>query len=118
VPGEASTARYGSVLVARRYQPARHLLAQWTVGRHRPRATWLTNLSVARLPQLIDLVKLGGLATEHLSRMQDDVGLRHFEGRSFRGWHHHVSLASIAYAYRLGRELGENREDLRVRPYA
>jgi SRSO17 transposase len=33
--------------------------------------------------------------------MGDECGLRHFEGRSFRGWQHHVTLASVAYAYRL-----------------
>ncbi|MGB3437609.1 MAG: transposase [Actinophytocola sp.] len=118
VPCEADAPGFGNVRMVRRYQPARHLLAQWTVGRNRPRATWLTNLNVARLPQLIDLVKLDGVAAEHLDRMQDDVGLRHFEGRSYRGWHHHVTLAAIAYAYRLGRELGDSREDLRIRPYA
>lgn len=99
----------------RRPQQPRHLLAKWTVGRSRPQATWLTNLNVARLPQLVDLVKLAGLAGDHLGRMQDEVGLRHFEGRSFRGWHHHVTLASIAYAYQLGRE---RREDLGIWPYA
>jgi SRSO17 transposase len=110
--------RFGDVLAARRYSQSRHLLAKWTVRRNRPLATWLTNLNVARLPQLVDLAKLAGLAGDHLDRMQDEVGLRHFEGRSFRGWHHHVTLASIAYAYQLGRELGERRNDLRIRPYA
>jgi SRSO17 transposase len=118
VPGETDVPRYGNVRMARRYQPSRHLLAQWTVGRNRPRATWLTNLNVARLPHLIDLVKLDGLAAEHLARMQDDVGLRHFEGRSFRGWHHHVTLASIAHAYQLERQLTGRDDDLRIRPYA
>ncbi|UKD58640.1 IS701 family transposase [Amycolatopsis sp. FU40] len=118
VSRDAEPSRYGNVRVARRHQPARHLLAQWTVGRNRPKATWLTNLNVARLPQLIDLVGLDSLAAEHLGRMQDDVGLRHFEGRSYRGWHHHVTLASLAYAYRLGSELRESREDLAMRPYA
>jgi len=107
VPGEVDVPRLG-----RRYPPSRHLLAQWTVGRNRPRATWLTNLNVARLPHLIDLVKLDGMAAENLARMQDDVGLRHFEGRSFRGWHHHVTLASIAHAYRLGRELEQSQQVL------
>lgn len=118
VSRDAEPSRYGNVRVAHRHQPARHLLAQWTVGRNRPKATWLTNLNVARLPQLIDLVGLDSLAAEHLGRMQDDVGLRHFEGRSYRGWHHHVTLASLAYAYRLGSELRESREDLAMRPYA
>jgi SRSO17 transposase len=117
VPNDLEPPRAGNVLAARRCPP-RQLLAQWVAGRSRPRATWLTNLNVARLPQLIDLMKLEGLAGDDLDRMHDGVGLRHFEGRSFRGWHHHVTLASIAHAYRLGRELGERREDLRIRPYA
>lgn len=118
VPSESDAPRYGNVRMARRYQPPRHLLAQWTVGRNMPRATWLTNLDVARLPQLIDLVKLNGVAGDDLARMRDDVGLQHFEGRSYRGWHHHVTLAAIAYAYRLGRELDESHDDLRIRPHA
>ncbi|MDG4789572.1 transposase [Micromonospora sp. WMMD1102] len=84
------------------FQPTRHLLAQWAVGRGRPRGMWLTNLDVARLPEVIDLIGLRARAAEHLWRMEDEVGLRHFEGRSFRGWHHHTTLASVAYAYRLG----------------
>jgi SRSO17 transposase len=27
------------------------------------------------------------------------VGLRHFEGRSYIGWHHHVTLVSMAHAF-------------------
>jgi len=100
------------IVAGRRFRSSRHLLAQWTVGRSHPRGTWLTNLNVARLPELVDLVKLRGRAAEHLGRMEDEVGLRHFEGRSFRGWHHHTTLASIAHAYRLGTE--ELARDMRL----
>lgn len=102
----------------RRRRPSRHLLAQWMVGRSRPCSTWLTNLNVARLPELIDLVKLRGRAAEHVARMQDDAGLLHFEGRSFRGWHHHVTLASVAYSYQLGCQLDRMAGPVQLRPYA
>ena len=29
--------------------------------------------------------------------LKDALGLDHFEGRSFRGWHHHVTLVSVAH---------------------
>lgn len=115
VPGESEPTR---IVPGLPYRRPRHLLAQWSSGRARPSATWLTNLNVSRLPELIDLVKLHGEAAEDMARMHEDVGLRHFEGRSFRGWHHHVTLASIAHAYKLAQGLGETDEDLRLRPYA
>ncbi|MFD0431908.1 hypothetical protein ACFQ60_46150 [Streptomyces zhihengii] len=32
--------------------------------------------------------------------VQNELGLLDFEGRSFPGWHHHMTLASAAYLYR------------------
>jgi hypothetical protein len=31
--------------------------------------------------------------------MKDDIGLDHFEGRSWAGWHHHVTLTMIAFDF-------------------
>jgi SRSO17 transposase len=31
--------------------------------------------------------------------MKEELGLDHFEGRSWRGWHHHVTLVLLAYAF-------------------
>jgi len=84
---------------------SRQLLAEWPAGQSRPKAIWLTNLSRTRLPELAGLVALHAKALEHLRDMEDTVGLHHFEGRSFRGWHHHVTLASLAYAYLLRRSV-------------
>lgn len=77
----------------------RHLLALWPAGCKQPSAIWLTNLAVTRLPELSDLLALRNRTTSDLRRLQDDVGLRHFEGRSYIGWHHHVTLASMAHAF-------------------
>ena len=38
-------------------------------------------------------------------QMKEELGLEHFEGRSWRGWHHHVTLVSLAQAYTLLRRL-------------
>jgi hypothetical protein len=104
VPGELDAALLPRRLVRR----PRHLLTQWVVGLSRPAAIWLTNLNVSRLPELVDLVDLvalRGQAVQDITRLEDGVGLRHFEGRSFRGWHHHVTLASVASAYLLAARL-------------
>jgi SRSO17 transposase len=31
--------------------------------------------------------------------LKDALGLDHFEGRSFKGWQHHVTLVSVAHAF-------------------
>ena len=32
-------------------------------------------------------------------QMKEELGLDHFEGRGFLGWHHHVTLVSVAHAF-------------------
>ncbi|MFE6285198.1 IS701 family transposase [Streptomyces sp. NPDC057877] len=83
-------------------QPAqrpRHLVTDWPYGRPAPRAYWLTNLPGRRLPDIMPLAQLRALSGQSLARLQRDFGLADFEGRSFRGWHHHVTLASVALGY-------------------
>ena len=61
---------------------------------------WLANLD-EDLP-LVDLVRLAKLRwrVEHDYReLKDALGLDHFEGRSWPGWHHHVTLVSVAHAF-------------------
>jgi SRSO17 transposase len=98
VPRGAETLPFGP---GRYYAGPRQLVAEWPSGSRRPTAIWLTNLGEARLPELLDLITLRARAAEDLHRLESDVGLQHFEGRSFPGWHHHVTLASVAYAYKL-----------------
>jgi hypothetical protein len=76
----------------------RQILAEWPAGREEPRAFWLTNIGPRRMAQLAALAGAPARAREAIAEMGDRLGLRDFEGRSFRGWHHHVTLASAAYA--------------------
>jgi SRSO17 transposase len=98
VPGAATPYRLGS---GRPYPGLRRVIAECGPARRGPAAVWLTNLNVSRLPDLLGLTSLGARAGQDLDRMGDECGLRHFEGRSFRGWHHHTTLASVAQGYRL-----------------
>jgi SRSO17 transposase len=80
--------------------PLRWLLAEWPGGADEPIKYWLANLD-EDLP-LVDLVGLAKLRwrVEHDDReLQDALGLDHFEGRSWPGWHHHVTLVSVAHAF-------------------
>lgn len=90
-----------AMMARRRSAGPQQMLAEWPSGGGRPATIWLTNLGDARLPELLDLISLRARATEDLRRLDGDVGLQHFEGRSFPGWHHHVTLASVAHAYNL-----------------
>ncbi len=36
---------------------------------------------------------------QNYQQLKDNLGLDHFEGRSFNGWHHHVTLTMIAFAF-------------------
>jgi DDE superfamily endonuclease len=86
-------------------RPARLLLVEWS-GRDQQRSSaWLTNLTGLRLPELIALTRVRQRMAPDVSSLYDDLGLGHFEGRSFRGWHHHVTLVSLAQAYTLLRRL-------------
>ena len=78
----------------------RWLLADWPQGEPEPVKYWLANL-----PAEVPLQRLGWLAklrwrVEHDDReLKDALGLDHFEGRSWQGWHHHVTLVSVAHAF-------------------
>ncbi|MFJ9630851.1 IS701 family transposase [Streptomyces sp. NPDC101175] len=87
----------------------RLLLADWPYGGSRPRAYWLTNLPARRLAEIVPLARLRRFAQGALGRMHEEFGLGDFEGRSFRGWHHHVTLASAALGYDMVRQQADER---------
>jgi hypothetical protein len=74
------------------------LVGEWQDPRRSPGALWVTNMMSVPTSALVRLTKLGGRACRDLSAAGEDVGLKDFEGRSFRGWHRHMTLASAAYA--------------------
>ncbi len=85
-----------------------HLVADWPPGAASPRATWLTRLDSPWLPSVLESMTSLKQASTDLNHM-DESGLRHFEGRSFRGWHHHVTLVSVAHAHQLLSRLRASR---------
>lgn len=106
------------IVPGRPFRRTRRIVAEWQFGASRPSSLWMTNLNTARLPDLVNLLQLRGQAQQDLARLHEESGLQHFEGRSFRGWHHHVTLASAAHAYRLlhGLATGVDADLRRLRP--
>ncbi|MFH8385317.1 IS701 family transposase [Kitasatospora sp. NPDC018058] len=65
-----------------------------------PVKLWLTNLTHTRTEEILALTGLLDRTAETVRELEDGFGLLDFEGRSFPGWHHHMTLVSAAYAYR------------------
>lgn len=80
--------------------PIRWLLAEWPDGAQAPTDYWLSSLpSDTPIAELVRLGKLRWRIEHDYRELKDVLGLDHFEGRSYRGWHHHVTLVSVAHAF-------------------
>jgi SRSO17 transposase len=80
--------------------PVRWLLAEWPDGEPEPIKYWLASLPAdTPLARLVGLAKLRWRVEHDYRELKDALGLDHFEGRSFKGWHHHVTLVSVAHAF-------------------
>ena len=80
--------------------PVRWLLAEWPTAKPEPVKYWLSNLP-ADTP-LVELVRLGKLRwriEQDYRELKGALGLDHYEGRSFGGWHHHVTLVAVAHGF-------------------
>jgi len=80
--------------------PLRWLLCEWPDGANEPVKYWLSNLRAETpLKRLVGLAKLRWRIEHDYRELKDALGLDHFEGRSYPGWHHHVTLVSLAHGF-------------------
>lgn len=81
-------------------RPAEWLLIEWPKGEDEPSKYWLCtlpeNIAFARL---VDLAKLRWRIERDYQDLKQEVGLGHFEGRGWRGFHHHATLCIAAYGF-------------------
>jgi SRSO17 transposase len=76
------------------------LVCEWPPGASEPTKYWLSNLPTdTTLKRLVGLAKLRWRVEHDYRELKDALGLDHFEGRSYRGWNHHVTLVSVAHAF-------------------
>lgn len=87
------------------------LMLEWGLGKRVPRGFWLTNLVERDLDDLVALTRLPAQVDLDIATMIERFGLCDYEGRTFPGWHHHVTLASAAYAFHLSNPMPASTAD-------
>jgi SRSO17 transposase len=76
------------------------LLIEWPKGRKEPSRYWLSNCAPSTsLRQLVRQCKLRWRIEMDYGQLKEELGLDHFEGRSWRGLHHHATLCAVAYGF-------------------
>ena len=76
------------------------LLIEWPPGEAAPDHYWLSTLPAdIGFERMVDLAKLRWRIERDYLELKQEVGLGHFEGRRWRGFHHHASLCIAAYGF-------------------
>jgi SRSO17 transposase len=109
---EGSRAELASRFAARRVRPAHRdtlrsepwpeewLLIEWPEGEAEPTKYWLANLPpTTALRDLVHVAKARWLIERDYQELKQEIGLGHYEGRGWRGFHHHASLCIAAYGF-------------------
>jgi SRSO17 transposase len=80
--------------------PACWLLAEWPPEADEPSGYWLSTLPEdTPIEELVRLAKIRWRVEHDYRELKTGLGLDHFEGRSYLGWHRHVTLAVLAQAF-------------------
>lgn len=80
--------------------PACWLIAEWPKRKKEPVKFWLSTLDPnTSRQQLIRACKLRWRVEHDYRELKTGLGLDHFEGRKWAGWHHHVTLVAAAHAF-------------------
>lgn len=81
-------------------RPEEWLLIEWPADEPEPTKYWLSTLpATTPLKKLVDLAKLRWRIERDYQELKGELGLDHFEGRGWRGFHHHASLCIASYAF-------------------
>src|SRR6202163_3782611 len=81
-------------------RPEEWLLIEWPEGEDEPTKYWLSTLpETITFGRLVDLTKLRWRIERDYQDLKQEVGLGHFEGRGWRGFHHHATLCIAAYGF-------------------
>jgi SRSO17 transposase len=91
--------------------PSEELLIEWPEETNEPRKYWLSSLPPHRTSfrALVRKAKGRFRVDQDYEEMKGEVGLDHFEGRSWQGWHHHVTLVTLAYAFLMLERMGNKK---------
>ena len=80
--------------------PEEWLLIEWPEGEAEPTKYWLSTMpSNIGFRRLVDLAKMRWRIERDYQELKQEVGLGHYEGRRWRGFHHHATLCIAAYGF-------------------
>ncbi len=80
--------------------PEEWLLIEWPKGEDAPTKYWLSTLAEdISFRALVDTAKLRWRIERDYQELKQEVGLGHYEGRGWRGFHHHATLCIAAYGF-------------------
>jgi SRSO17 transposase len=76
------------------------LIAEWPDGRETPTDYWISNLPADTDPeQLARLARMRWKIELDYKQLKGELGLDHYEGRSYLGWYHHCALVTAAHGF-------------------
>ncbi len=76
------------------------VLIEWPQGESEPSKYWLSTLPQdTPLTDLVDQAKLRWRIERDYQELKQEIGLGHYEGRGWRGFHHHATLCIAAYGF-------------------
>lgn len=83
-----------------RARSAEWLVIEWPRGEPEPTRYWLSTLPEAiAVKDLVDAIKSRWRIERDYLELKQELGLGHYEGRNWRGFHHHASLCIAAYGF-------------------
>lgn len=102
--GDGTKGPLAARFVAVRVRPAKSRGDRWLLCErslaHDERKYYLLNLDdTATLHDLVTLVRSRWPIEQQYRELKDELGIDHFEGRSYRGWAHHTVLTAIAFTF-------------------
>ena len=81
-------------------RPEEWLLIEWPEGEDEPTKFWLSTLpDDIAFKRMVELAKLRWRIERDYQDLKQELGLGHYEGRGWRGFHHHATLCIAAYGF-------------------
>ncbi|WP_375784809.1 transposase [Bradyrhizobium sp. Pha-3] len=76
------------------------MLIEWSKGAKEPTKYWLSTLAQdTPFSVLVDIAKQRWRIERDYQELKQEVGLGHYEGRGWRGFHHHATMCIAAYGF-------------------
>src|SRR5262245_30360662 len=81
-------------------EPEEWLIVEWPKSEKEPTKFWLSTLPEDMVfERMIDIVMMRWRIERDYQELKQEVGLGHFEGRSWRGFHHHATMCIAAFGF-------------------